>query len=645
MLRTLKVALLLPVLVASGCAGAKPQVTSSAQPAVSAARTAPTAVRERCETIVTDAAASAAGERGMAVPAELDRYIACEMHARQIPGAALAIARNGRILTQRAYGLASIQNDAPVTTRTRFAIASVTKPITAIGIMLLVQDGKVELDAPVSRYLTEAPAAWHAMTVRHLLNHTSGLPEIGHGWAEWENQDREDLLRLGGLQLPTEPLYRIALQDTLWFAPGTDWAYSDVGYFLLGVVTERASGMSWRDFIRDRIFEPLDMSDSYISDIWTIYSDEARGYTVRDGVLSNIRRDRIPETPSHYGIFSNAGDLAKLDAALNTDRLLSEESRRTMWAPTQLPGGETFPYALGWEVWSFRGHRTQYHGGITGAEFLRLPDDSLAVVLLTNLGHGTRYGMSQNVAKLLIPSLKRPALRDVPIAEAELRRYAGRYSAVSGEPFEVTLVDGRLVAPYPWPFPRRGGEAALVHQGDHTFEFVDHDGRIVFRLAEDGAVAGLSAVAWDGGYRSDYRRTAETRDAAATGRAGDAAAARTGQTTRYVELLAGREVGEQLVTRGDDGVTEVVYHYKNNGRGPELRERFTLADDGAYRTWEVSGNSEFGAPVDESFIREGDRVRRKSTSNRASSRSPAPRIARRFGGTPATRSTSTHVSS
>lgn len=112
-------------------------------------------------------------------------------------------------------------------------------------------------------------------------------------------------------------------------------------------------------------------------------------------------------------------------------------------------------------------------------------------------------------AKIFVPGLKRPALREVAIGQAELRRYAGRYSAPSGETFEVRLVDGRLVAPYPWPFPRRGGEAALVHQGDHVFEFEDHDGRIVFRLAEDGTAVSLYAVAWDGGYRFDYRRAAE----------------------------------------------------------------------------------------------------------------------------------------
>lgn len=458
-----------------------------------------------CEAIVNEA--SAEGQAVLTIPVELDRYIECEMRERQIPGLALAIARNGEILTERAYGLASIQNNAPVTTGTRFAIASITKSITAVGIMLLVEEEAVELDAPVSRYLSEVPPEWSTMTVRHLLNHTSGLPESGRGWAEFANQDREDLVSMSRMHLATEPVYRLALLDTLWFTPGSDWTYSDVGYFLLGVITERVTGTSWREFIHQRIFLPLGMTDSYISDIWTVYSDEARGYTLYEGTVENIRRDISRETPSQGGIFSNVGDMAKLDAALHSDQLLSEESRRIMWAPTELSGGQSFPYGLGWEVWRLRGHPIHYHGGSTGAEFLRLPDDSLAVVVLTNMGYVTRYGMSQNVAKLLIPELRRPALHEVPIVEAELRQYAGRYSYVNGDTLEVKLVDGRLVAPYPWPFPRHGGEAALIHQGDHTFEFVDHDGRITFHLAEDGTVAGLTAVAWDGGYQHDYRRS------------------------------------------------------------------------------------------------------------------------------------------
>ena len=457
----------------------------------------------RCEMIVANSHAPA--RPSLAPPADLDRYIACEMHERQIPGVALAITQRGKVLTQRAYGLASVQNDAPVTAQTRFEIASITKPITAVGIMLLVEDGKLELDAPVSRYLSDAPTHWRKVTVRHLLNHTSGLAPIGHGWLEAEGKSGEDLAAILSRDRTTAMEYRLALKEKPWFDPGSNWAYSDLGYFLLGVITERVSGMSWREFMRRRIFAPLDMVDTYILDLWGIYKNEARAYTMRNGRLSNARRDIQKETPSHYGIFSNVGDMAKLDAALYSGRLLSAGSRREMWRPTRLPRGD-FPYSLGWEVWSSRGHSAQFHGGFTGTEFLRLPNDGLAVIVLTNLGAGTRLGLAHNIAKMMLPSLKRPPLHPVPISRAELSRYAGTYRSIEGDEFEVRLEGDRLSAPYPWPFPRKGGRGMLVHQGKHRFEFADHDGRIRFITGPDGRPEAFVSEAWDGALRWDFMR-------------------------------------------------------------------------------------------------------------------------------------------
>ena len=454
-----------------------------------------------CEAIVANSRGTV--RQSDASPVELDRYIACEMKQRQIPGVALAITQRGKVLTQRAYGFASVQNDAPVTARTRFEIASITKPITAVGIMLMVQDGQIELDAPVSRYLSDAPTHWREVTVRHLLNHTSGLAPIGHGWVEAEGKTGEDLFTVLSRDRTTAMEYRLALKEKPWFGPGTNWAYSDLGYFLLGVITERVSGLSWREFMRRRIFAPVGMADTYILDLWDIHSDEARAYTVRNGRLSNARRDIQKETPSHYGIFSNVGDMAKLDAALYSDRLLSAATRREMWRPTRLPSGD-FPYSLGWEVWSARGHSAQFHGGSTGTEFLRLPDDGLGVIVLTNLGGGTRLGLAHNVAKMLLPSLKRPPLRPVPISRAELSRYAGIYRSIEGDEFEVRLEGDQLSAPYPWPFPRKGGRGMLVHQGKHRFEFADHDGRIRFINGPDGRPKAFVSEAWDGALRWDF---------------------------------------------------------------------------------------------------------------------------------------------
>jgi len=457
-----------------------------------------------CEQIVANSRPAEA--RQLVPPAELDRYIECEMKERGIPGVALAIALRGRPPVKRAYGFASVQNDARVTTDTRFELSSITKTFTAVGIMMLVEDGRLDLDAPVSRYLTDAPSHWRDVTVRHLLNHTSGLSPIGHGWVEEEGKTGDELAAVRSRDRTTEWEYRLALKDRLWFTPGANWAYTDVGYFLLGVITERVSGKSWREFMRERIFLPLGMSDTYILDLWGVHRDEARPYTIRSGRLANARRDIQKETPSHYGIFTNVADMAKFDEALYGDRLLSAASRRAMWAPTPLPDGD-FPYGLGWEVWTSRGHAAQFHGGSTGTEFLRLPDDGLAIIVLTNLGGATRLGLAHNIAKLMIPELKRPPLREVALSQQALRRYEGTFTSVDGYEFGVRLESGKLTAPYPWPFPRKGGRGVLVHRGNHRFEFADHDGRVDFVLGVDSAPTKVTAVAWDGALRYDFART------------------------------------------------------------------------------------------------------------------------------------------
>ncbi len=331
----------------------------------------------------------------------LDAYIEREMEARRIPGLALAITRNGEILKQQGYGLACVENDVPVTPETRFALASLTKQFTAAGIMMLVEEGRIDLDASITRYLPGAPEGWEPVTVRHLLTHTSGLPPIGEGFTGSG----------GGIynrvRTSTEESYAAARADTLHAPPGERWAYSDVGYFLLGMITEHVSGTSWRDFMRKRIFEPLRMTDTFILDQIGIHPNRACGYTLRDGTLARLHRPWQFEQPSHFGIFSTVGDLAKWDAALYTDRLLSEESRRAMWTPVRLSDGSTHPYGFGWQVEERSGHVLLRHTGITGTEIVRAPEDTLTVIVLTNLGRGfggeaNSWGIAREIAQALV---------------------------------------------------------------------------------------------------------------------------------------------------------------------------------------------------------------------------------------------------
>lgn len=242
-------------------------------------------------------------QQSLVLPDSLDAYVEREMRERQIPGLALAIARNETVPLARGYGLADVQNEGRVTPETRFELASITKQFTAAGILLLVQEGKVDLDASISHYLPDAPTAWRPITVRHLLTHTSGLPPMGEGFTG---------MGVWPLNISTERMYDAARADTLRFRPGDRNMYSDVGYFLLGVITERASGVPWSEFMRRRIFEPLGMTNTYVEDRSGIHRNEARGYTLRSGQLINIRRVRQMGTPSHYGIFSNVVDLGEV---------------------------------------------------------------------------------------------------------------------------------------------------------------------------------------------------------------------------------------------------------------------------------------------------------------------------------------------
>lgn len=321
-----------------------------------------------------------------ALSAEIDAYVQKEMEVRQIPGLALAIVRKGNIIKEKGYGLADIQNQVPVKTNTVFELASITKQFTASAIMILQQEGKLNVDDKISKYLEDSPENWSAVTIRHLLTHTSGLPVIGKGFTGFDAMSREDLLKLSWVNFTKELAYAAAKGDTLDQPPGEKYVYSDVAYFLLGLIIQNASDMHYRDFMRERIFEPAGMDDTYILDQVKIHPNEARGYTLRDGELVNIRRIWKYEVPSHYGIFSTIGDLAKWDKQLYTENILSTESKEQMWKPMIRNNGIPSPYGFGWTIWPRGNKKIIDHTGITGTQITRFLDDDLTVIVLTNLG-------------------------------------------------------------------------------------------------------------------------------------------------------------------------------------------------------------------------------------------------------------------
>ena len=354
----------------------------------------------------------------------IDDYIRAEMAKRRIPGLVLAVAKEGAVVKMEAYGYANLEHEVPVIPDTVFELASVTKQFTATAIMSLVEDGKLQVDDPILWHLPRGPETWKGITVRHLLTHTSGLPGL---------EDSFKTLRAGGVRTnyTTAQLFDAAAKDALSFGPGERFQYSDVGYFLLGMIIETASGQRYRDYLDARFFKPLGMTSTSVLDHWKILKHRAAGYTIRENQLVNIRRVVQSELPSWGGVFSSVRDLVTWDGALAAGRVVKPSTLAQMWTPVRLNYGGTFPYGLGWFVAELRAHRWISHAGITGTELSRFPDDGLTVIVLTNLGQtlgftrvnswGLTYGVAgRYIQGMLVGPQKEQADTD-PVTSQRLR--------------------------------------------------------------------------------------------------------------------------------------------------------------------------------------------------------------------------------
>jgi CubicO group peptidase (beta-lactamase class C family) len=343
----------------------------------------------------------------------IDRFVEAQLKKQEIPGVALAVVREGKVIKAKGYGLADVELNAPVTERSVFQWASVTKQFTATAILLLAQDGKLKLDDPIRRHYAKAPPAWSNVTVRHLLTHTSGIK----GYTElpsFFDTVRKDY--------QPEELMGLVMDLPLEFGPGERWAYSNTGYYLLGLIIEKASGQSYREFLAARIFRPLGMDTARVNDQFEIISNRVTGYTMRN---NQVRRAEFvsPTQPFSAGaLMGTVLDLAKWDAALYTDRLLPRPVLEQMWTPVKLNNGETFPYGYGWQTGEIRGHPFVGHGGgIHGftSFILRLVKDKVTVIVLVNTGANPQ-GLATSVAGHYVDGLTLRTIRSHPEAEPKL---------------------------------------------------------------------------------------------------------------------------------------------------------------------------------------------------------------------------------
>ena len=320
---------------------------------------------------------------------QVDDYLKAQMAEHRIPGLAITVIQNGKQVKTAAYGMANLELKAPVSVETVFEIGSVTKQFTASAILLLAQEGKLSIADPISKYLKGIPESWTNITLRHLLSHTSGLKS-------YTGLDGFALTR----HLTQEQFIREIARQPLEFQPGESWKYCNTGFNLLGFIVENVSGTNYWAFLRSRILQPLGMSATTDRRPSAIMPNRASGYEQTNHIHINRDYD-LTDVFAAGALVSTVGDLAKWNAALDCDSLLTASTKDLMWTPVKLNNGKPTKYGLGWFIEPLDGHPNMGHGGSTSgfsASIQRFPADHLAVIILTNTDEQIATTLAKKVA-------------------------------------------------------------------------------------------------------------------------------------------------------------------------------------------------------------------------------------------------------
>ncbi|HEY1786873.1 MAG TPA: serine hydrolase domain-containing protein [Verrucomicrobiae bacterium] len=318
---------------------------------------------------------------------DVDDLIKSQMQAHHVPGVACLVWKDGRIAKTFYGGEANLEWSAPVGPDTIFEIGSISKQFAAASILLLAEQGKLSVDDNISKYLTNMPAAWANIKIRHLLSHTSGIHS-------YDDMDGFELRQ----HLTQAQFIKRLSRHPVDFQPGEKWAYCNAGFSLLGYIVENVSGEDYLSFLKEHIFTPLEMTNCAFRDPVNVVPHRAAGYVFDHGKYYNRDYD-LTDLFSAGTIVSTASDLANWDIALMKGGFLAESSKQLWWTPAHLNDGRPVPvsrdgsrtYGFGWFLETVDGHKNIGHGGITSgfsAANELYPDDHLFIIVLSNTDEG-----------------------------------------------------------------------------------------------------------------------------------------------------------------------------------------------------------------------------------------------------------------
>lgn len=430
-----------------------------------------------CALVVSYTWAQSVASAPPEIRTKVDEYVNAAMTVYGFSGSIL-VSQNGQAVVSKGFGMANIELAVPNTPQTVFRLGSVTKQFTAMAIMILQERGKLRVSDPACQYLTECPAAWQPLTIRHLLTHTSGIPNY---------TNFPDFARIAVLPTTAAELVGKLKDKPLEFAPGEKFAYSNSGYYLLGLIVERASGKPYADFLQEAIFAPLAMKQTGYDNPSRILTNRAAGYARQAGETVNAAYMDMTIPYAAGALHSTTEDLFRWDRALYTDTLVSQKSLDEIFTPYK--GG----YGYGWSIGQrFDRQAIAHGGGIYGfaTQVDRFPADRVTVIVLSNVETAPAGRMANDLAAIVFGApYEIPRERQaIPLEPSVLAQYVGQYKIASPPVDIIVTRDGGTL------FAQIAGrlKLALLAESETTFFSRDVSAQITFVKDAAGQVTGLT---------------------------------------------------------------------------------------------------------------------------------------------------------
>lgn len=413
-------------------------------------------------------------------PGAIDRVdtIVREGLEKHVASYSVAVVQDGRLVLARGYGFADLENSVPAVAETVYRLGSITKQFTSMAVMQLAEQGKLKLDDELTKFLPDYPTAGHKVTITQLLNHTSGIKSY---------TSLPNFFRTARMDHSHEQMLALFKDQPFDFEPGARWLYNNSGYYLLGMVIEKASGQSYSEYLTEHIFQPLGMHATRYGHTRPLIPHRAQGYRSVFGEIVNDDPISMTAPGAAGALVSTVLDLVKWHQALEAGDFISSASYEAMYRPTTLADGKVQQYGFGWGLGELSGHKKLSHGGgINGFSTVisRYPDDRLAVIVLSNTAGAPAGSIEAQIARMML-GIKEEPVADLPIEKGLLETLAGTYEMAEMK-LKVTADDGKLFVSSPLAERDR-----LQYQGEQRFvSSARNEIRLKFQLS-DGKATGV----------------------------------------------------------------------------------------------------------------------------------------------------------